>query len=164
MPHWVRDCAQQTSSASPLFTYLASSHHVPSRPLFCPLLHQLSFSPSEPLKLPKEASCSTYRTTALSHSERCEAGGGAEMKWQKITQERLATVRAAKIFSQGDGAVNLPKTFIPSLNSRPFLITILVSSGASVTVSFNREMTELVVLASSSDGGVARTFFVTVWI
>lgn len=67
---------------------------------------------------------------------------------------------------KGDGwqqPLCLPKTFIPSLNSRPFLITILVSSGASFMVSFNMEMTALVVLASS-DGGATRTFFVTVWI
>lgn len=57
----------------------------------------------------------------------------------------------------------LPKTFIPSLNSRPFLRTTLVSSGISVTVSFNRETTVLVALGSS-DWGATRTFFVTVWI
>lgn len=51
---------------------------------------------------------------------------------------------------------------MPSLNSRPFLMTTWVSSGASVTVSFNSERTALVELLSSSDGGATRTFFVTV--
>ena len=57
-----------------------------------------------------------------------------------------------------------PRTFMPSLNSRPFLITTWVSSGASVTVSFNSERAASVALLSSSDGGPTRTFFVTVWI
>ena len=71
-----------------------------------------------------------------------------------------AEVSPARRWRQGYS----PKTFMPSLNSRPFLITTWVSSGASVTVSFNSERTASVALLSSSDGGATRTFFVTVWI
>lgn len=78
-------------------------------------------------------------------------------------QGRLAVAEEAEAPPPGRGTPGCPpKTFMPSLNSRPFLITTFVSSGVSVTVSFNREMTALVALPSSSAGGATRTFFVTV--
>lgn len=79
------------------------------------------------------------RQSLLRHLEVIRVTASSEKKaWEKAEGRRQQQ------------PVYLPKTFIPSLNSRPFFIMILVSSGASFMVSFNMEMTALVVLASSA--------------
>lgn len=55
----------------------------------------------------------------------------------------------------------LPRTFMPSLNSRPFLMTIWASGAA---VSFIIAIAESVTLGGSSTGRGTSTLFVTVWI